>query len=85
MDFINNNLDKPWNWIFISMNKFKFNKKLRIIKQKYIYKFYRNFKFIKFIKICSLKYKLKNIIEYLPLIGIKYFEGLNSFNELLNT
>jgi hypothetical protein len=73
---------KPWN--YLSQNKFKFNKNLRIIKQKYIYKFYRNFKFIKFIKSCSLKNKLKNEIEYFPSKGIKYFESLNSFYSLQN-
>jgi hypothetical protein len=46
-----------------------------------ITKFLRDRRFIKFIRRCVLKNRIKNEIEILPDIGIKYFEALERFNK----
>ena len=66
----------------ISQNHFCENKDLRLIKVNKIKKMWRVYNLKKFIHRSSIKNKIRNEIEYMPEIGIKYFIAKESYEKL---
>ena len=80
MQIICDNPDKPWNWEWISCNKFHKDDQLIKIKVKVIERAYVTYRWRNLVHWASVKYHLKQEIEYLPMIGVKYFDAMSHFN-----